>query len=179
MDYQEKLSSDPMLRWTDRLYPDGTWEANLFQFFYKTYSKLSQLLPTPFMLKGIERQEETTAHIALREALVNCLIHCNYAQQGNILVVGHRNSITMRNPGCMLISVADFYAGSRSICRNPILQKLFMFLGNGEKAGSGADIIRKGWEDNKWPQPELSERVQPDEIQITLALVNGELNAGK
>lgn len=179
VDYQEKLSSDPMLRWTDRLYPDGTWEANLFQFFYKTYSKLSQLLPTPFMLKGIERQEETTAHIALREALVNCLIHCNYAQQGNILVVGHRNSITMRNPGCMLISVADFYAGSRSICRNPILQKLFMFLGNGEKAGSGADIIRKGWEDNKWPQPELSERVQPDEIQITLALLNGELNAGK
>ena len=67
----------------------------------------------------------------------------------------------------------------RQKCRTPILQKLFMFLGNGEKAGSGADIIRKGWEDNKWPQPELSERVQPDEIQITLALVNGELNAGK
>ncbi len=179
VDYQEKLSSDPMLRWTDRLYPDGTWEANLFQFFYRTYGKLSQLLPTPFMLKGTDRQEETSAHVALREALANCLIHCNYAQQGNILVVGHRNEIMMRNPGCMLISVADFYAGSHSICRNPLLQKLFMFLGNGEKAGSGADIIKKGWTDNKWPQPVLSERVQPDECLMTLVLEGGEENVGK
>lgn len=116
VDYQEKLSDDPMLRWTDRLYPDGTWETNLFQFFYRTYSKLSQLLPTPFMLKGIDRQEESTAHIALRESLANCLIHCNYAQNGSILVVGRRERITMRNPGCMLISLADFYAGSHSIC---------------------------------------------------------------
>ena len=168
-----------MLRWTDRLYPDGTWEANLFQFFYRTYGKLAQLLPTPFMLKGTDRQEETSAHVALREALANCLIHCNYAQQGNILVVGRRNEITMRNPGCMLISVADFYAGSRSICRNPLLQKLFMFLGNGEKAGSGADIIKKGWADNKWQQPMLSERVQPDECLMTLALSGAEEDVGK
>ena len=178
-DYQEKLSSDPMLRWTDRLYPDGTWEANLFQFFYRTYGKLSQLLPTPFMLKGTDRQEETSAHVALREALANCLIHCNYAQQGNILVIGRRNEITMRNPGCMLISVADFYAGSHSICRNPLLQKLFMFLGNGEKAGSGADIIKKGWADNKWPQPVLSERTQPDECLITLVLEGGKTDVEK
>ena len=79
----------------------------------------------------------------------------------------------------MLISVADFYAGSHSICRNPLLQKLFMFLGNGEKAGSGADIIKKGWADNKWPQPELSERVQPDECLMTLALEGEEENVGK
>ena len=179
VDYQEKLSLDPMLRWTDRLYPDGTWEANLFQFFYRTYGKLAQLLPTPFMLKGTDRQEETSAHVALREALANCLIHCNYAQQGNILVVGRRNEITMRNPGCMLISVADFYAGSHSICRNPLLQKLFMFLGNGEKAGSGADIIKKGWADNKWTQPILSERTQPDECLMTLTLISGKSDFGK
>ena len=47
------------------------------------------------------------------EVLANTLIHCNYAQQGNILVVGRRESITMCNPGCMLISLADFYAGSQ------------------------------------------------------------------
>jgi predicted HTH transcriptional regulator len=163
-----------MLRWTDRIYPDGTWEANLFQFFYKTYRKLSQLLPTPFMLKGIDRQEETTAHIALREALANCLIHCNYAQIGNILVVGRNSSIMMRNPGCMLISIDEFYAGSHSICRNPTLQKLFMFLGYGEKAGSGADIIRKGWDDNNWPMPVLTERVQPEETLMTLVITSSD-----
>jgi predicted HTH transcriptional regulator len=49
-------------------------------------------------------------------------------------------------------------------------KKLFMFLGNGEKAGSGADIIKKGWRDNKWPQPVLSERVQPNESILTLSV---------
>ncbi len=132
--------------------------------------KVSQLLPTPFMLKGIDRQEETSAHIALREALANCLIHCNYAQMGNILVVARNSNIMMRNPGCMLISIDEFYAGSHSICRNPTLQKLFMFLGYGEKAGSGADIIKKGWKDNNWPMPVLTERVQPEETLMTLAI---------
>jgi ATP-dependent DNA helicase RecG len=45
-----------------------------------------------------------------------------------------------------------------------------MFLGNGEKAGSGADIIRKGWDDNHWPAPELTERMQPDETMMTLTI---------
>ena len=49
-----------------------------------------------------------------------------------------------------------------------------MFLGNGEKAGSGADIIRKGWNDNHWPAPELSERTQPDETMISLLLAKEE-----
>lgn len=54
-----------------------------------------------------------------------------------------------------------------------------MFLGNGEKAGSGADIIKKGWADNKWQQPMLSERVQPDECLMTLTLISGKSDFGK
>ena len=36
VDYREKL--DPELRWTDRIYPDGTWEANLFQFYSRVWT---------------------------------------------------------------------------------------------------------------------------------------------
>ena len=32
VDYREKLSEDPDVRYTDRLFVDGTWVANLFQF---------------------------------------------------------------------------------------------------------------------------------------------------
>lgn len=49
-----------------------------------------------------------------------------------------------------------------------------MFLGYGEKAGSGADIIKKGWEDNHWPMPVLTERVQPEETLMTLAIMSQE-----
>jgi hypothetical protein len=32
-DYREKLLDNPEIRWTNRICPDGTWEANLFQFY--------------------------------------------------------------------------------------------------------------------------------------------------
>ena len=72
VDYQERLFTDDVrVRWTDRIYPDGTWEANLFQFYVRVYNKLIQALPKPFKLVGDERQEETAAHDAVREALIN------------------------------------------------------------------------------------------------------------
>lgn len=60
-------------------------------------------------------------------------------------------------------SVPEFYAGSRSKCRNPLLQNMFRFIGFGEKAGSGADIIAKGWEDNHWARPTISDSYFPSE----------------
>ena len=69
----------------------------------------------------------------------------------------------MRNPGRMLIPVEEFYAESRSKCRNPLLQNMFRFIGFGEKAGSGADIIAKGWEENHWARPTIKDSYFPSE----------------
>ena len=71
-------------------------------------SIISNHLPTPFRLEGITRIEETQAHIAIREALVNTLVHASYAEPGNIIVIREPDKIIMRNPGRMLISVDDF-----------------------------------------------------------------------
>ena len=78
----------------------------------------------------------------------------------------------MRNPGRMLISVEEFYAGSRSKCRNPLLQNMFRFIGFGEKAGSGADIIAKGWEENHWARPTIKDSYFPsEETELILDLL--------
>lgn len=47
------------------------------------------------------------------------------------------------NPGTMLVSVEDFFEGGHSICRNSALHKMFEMIGGGERAGSGADTIKK------------------------------------
>ena len=52
------------------------------------------------------------------------------------------------------------------LSRNPILQKFFTQLGIGEKAGSGADFIIKGCDDNKWIHPTIEEKVQPDRVTM-------------
>ena len=56
-------------RWSNRIYPDGTWEANLFQFYRRVLPRLQEVLPTPFHLEDGQRQDNTLAHVALREAL--------------------------------------------------------------------------------------------------------------
>lgn len=47
------------------------WEANLYHFYIKVYNRLIQVLPHPIMIKDGIQQEETPAHDAIREALIN------------------------------------------------------------------------------------------------------------
>lgn len=172
VDYRERLSYDPRIRWTNRVYPDGTWEANLYQFFSRVLPMMQHALPVPFRLAndGITRIETTTAHIALREAFANAIIHAAYTVMGNITVDRYFDHIVISNPGTMLVSVQEYHEGSHSVCRNPLLQKLFSFIGIGEKAGSGADIIAKGWEDNGWALPVIRQIVKPDRVEMTLTV---------
>ena len=46
-DYRDHFSDDLQLRWTNRIYPDGTWEANLYQFFTRVLPLLQHALPVP------------------------------------------------------------------------------------------------------------------------------------
>ena len=50
VDFRKKLSTNPRVRYTDRYYPDGTWEPNLFQFYNRVYRNLDQDIPHPFKL---------------------------------------------------------------------------------------------------------------------------------
>ena len=172
VDYREKLSLDPQIRWTDRVYPDGYWQANLFQFYLKIVPKLYQALPVPFKMDGDKRVDWTPAHKAIREAVVNSLCHCHWGMMEGIVIERYPDHLYFSNPGTMLISVEEFFEGGHSISRNTTLQKMFVFLGVGEKAGSGADTIKKGWKTNGWPEPELKEHFgqYSDRIELTLFL---------
>lgn len=72
----------------------------------------------------------------------------------------------------MLVPAEKFFEGGRSICRNRILQKMFIVFGRGERLGSGADIIRQGWRENGWPEPEIHEHfgTNTDRVELTLRL---------
>lgn len=133
-------------------------------------------MPKPFILdeNGKTRIEYTTAHISVREALANALIHAAYTQNGSITVDRWKDRIEMSNPGTMLVSMEQFFLGQQSVCRNPVLQNMFVQLGIGEKAGSGADVILKGWKDNKWEIPVLNELNKPDRVILTLSFKKAE-----
>ena len=72
----------------------------------------------------------------------------------------------------MLISIAQYYQGGESVCRNKAIQQMFMRLGAAEKAGSGADKILQGWKEANYRSPHIEETNQPDKVVLTLPLIN-------
>ena len=167
-DYQE--IQDPNDRWVNRICPDGNWESNLFQFYSKVLPILQNFLPKPFVLEDNQRKTETPAHVAVREALSNMLVHADHTENATLNVYKYPNKMVFSNPGTMLISQKQFYKGGESICRNKYLQTMFTFLGSAEKAGSGADKIIHGWEKQNWKRPYIVERSRPNKVILTMSM---------
>ncbi|MBS0616266.1 MAG: hypothetical protein JSR58_06935 [Verrucomicrobia bacterium] len=170
VDYREKL--DPNNRWNHRIYPDGTWEANLFQFYQRIWPHLTADLKVPFYLEGVQRIDETPVHKAVREALINALIHSDYAAAGGVIVERYRDRFLLDNPGTLLVSFEQLRRGGISECRNPALQTMFMLIGGGEKAGSGIHRIQSEWKNQHWRAPAYSATDHPDRVRLVLPMVS-------
>jgi ATP-dependent DNA helicase RecG len=173
VDYRDfRGRGSPEDRWTDRLYPDGTWEANLFQFYQRCWPKLVADLKVPFALKAGQRIDETPVHVALREAFVNALIHADYSVGGGIVVERHEDRYEFGNPGTLLVSEAQLRQGGVSECRNRSLQRMFMLIGGGEQAGSGYARIQSGWKSQHWRSPRLTTQSPPDRVKLDMPMVS-------
>ena len=130
-------------------------------------------LKLPFQLgSDLFRKDETLVHEAIREALVNAVIHADYRGQGGIVVEKYRDRIELSNPGSLLLSLEQVWSGGVSECRNKSLQTMFLMIGGGEKAGSGIDKIRQGWRAQHWRLPIIREQVQPDRVNVVLPMVS-------
>jgi len=173
VDYRERMSDDPAVRWTDRVVPDGTWENNLFQFYLRVMQRLSGDLKIPFQLdRELYRKDDTAVHEALREAVVNALVHADHRGQGGVVIERYPDRIELSNPGSLLVSRAQLLQGGVSECRNKSLQLMFQLMGGGDKAGSGMDKIRAGWRAQHWRSPRLEESLQPDRVKLVLPMVS-------
>jgi len=173
VDYRERLSDDPAVRWTDRVVPDGTWENNLFQFYLRVMQRLSGDLKMPFQLdRELYRKDDSAVHEALREAVVNALVHADHRGQGGVVIERYLDRIELSNPGSLLVSRVQLLQGGVSECRNKSLQLMFQLMGGGDKAGSGMDKIRAGWRSQHWRSPRLEEFLQPDRVKLVLPMVS-------
>ena len=172
LDYRERLGEDSEQRWSDRLTPDGTWEANLFQFYQRVLPKIVATLKVPFQLdQNLYRVDDSSLSVGLREAVVNALIHADYTGQGGIVIDRFGDSIELSNPGTLLLSPEQLVRGGVSECRNKALQTMFQLMGAGDKAGSGLDKIRSSWSAARFGDPRLRETQRPDRVGLTLPLV--------
>jgi ATP-dependent DNA helicase RecG len=173
LDYQEHLSDDPEVRWTYRLTLDGTWEPNLFNFYYRVYPRLVDDLEVPFKLnKDAVRLDETHVHEALREALINSLVHADYQYKRAVTIIKQADRFSFKNPGRLRISKDRLFEGGISDPRNPHLQKIFQLIGLGEKAGSGFQKILRAWREQSWAIPLVAEDLELELTSIMLPMIS-------
>lgn len=103
---------------------------------------------------------------------MNALVHADYQGVGGVLVEKYPDRLVFANPGSLLVSPEQLMRGSVSECRNKALQTMFLMMGAAEKAGSGMDKIRSGWESQHWRQPLVQELAQPDRVRWVLPMVS-------
>ena len=77
---------------------------------------------------------------ALREALINAMVHRDYFIQGRVQIDIYPDRLEITNPGKLLFDEKDL--GEISIARNPIIFDLAHRLHYVEKIGSGIKRIR-------------------------------------
>ena len=177
LDYREIKDSVTTERWSNRITSwDDSWTGNLWDFFEKIVNRLTADLEIPFELdNNLMRIEDTTIHKCIREALSNSLIHTQYDESGSIVIEKGENYFKFANPGNMRIPVAEAFKGGQSDPRNPLLHKMFSYLGYGERAGSGLSMINDVWKEKGWVIPEIEETFNPN--RTTLILYTKENNS--
>lgn len=170
MEYLDKANLSPGSRWSHRLTYDGMWENNLYQFIRRLLPWLVEGIKRPFHMEGMVRQDDTPIHIALREALINMVIHADYMMTGLLQVTKEDEQIIFANPGLLKLSPENIYEGGHAIARNPILQNMLRMIGLGENIGSGFPKILSAWSQAGWPQPEIHENRELGTVELILKL---------
>ena len=120
-------------------------EKNLFETFFEIYERLSRKVEVPFSInKGI-RNDDPVHLQAIREALVNLLIHTDYFSNGNARIRVFVDRFEFFNPGALPKKIELILKEDFSQPRNPIVAKIFRFVKFSENIGSGFHKMFHGW----------------------------------
>lgn len=168
LDYFNHRGKNP--RWIDRVSDDepGDYEINLYNFFKIVYEKIKALLQESFVLDSFQlRMPLSDFDETIRECLVNCLAHADYAQgYPSTKVEVFDGWFTFSNPGKMLVSTQQFLLGGDSRPRNEIIMKLFRLLGASERQGFGGPLIYKTALQNDFRRPEIVTDILHTELKV-------------
>ncbi len=120
-------------------------EKNLFETFFDIYERLSQKVDVPFSIQQGIRNDDPAHLQAIREALVNLLIHTDYFSNGNARIRVFVDRFEFFNPGALPKKIELILKEDFSQPRNPILAKIFRFVKFSENIGSGFHKMFQGW----------------------------------
>ncbi|PKD21806.1 ATP-dependent DNA helicase [Salegentibacter salinarum] len=120
-------------------------------------------------INGLYRKEAyEIPEVAIREALVNAIIHRDYINRGRDIKVGvYDDVVNIVSPGSLPsnITIEDIFNG-RSESRNRVIANIFKELGLIEQWGSGINRIINSCKEYGLPAPKINEKNDFMDIEI-------------
>ena len=138
----------------------------------RVVAKLVSDVKRPFKLDGITRVDDTPVHKAIRESVVNMMIHSDYMITGVLKVVKKDDGFYFSNPGSLKLPITAIYEGGHSVARNPGIQTMFRMIGLGDNIGSGFPTILNAWGEENWRKPDLSEKPELHQVDLKLWMIS-------
>ncbi len=119
-------------------------DGGLIQNVEDAMAFLKRHLPLRYEIKTLKRKEiMAVPEDALREAVLNAVIHRDYFQRGGVVMVEiHRDKVEIVSPGGLVPGLTIETLGGRSLPRNPLIADMFLRADEVEKAGTGIGRIR-------------------------------------
>ena len=177
-------SSVPMLRVDYIRVPGNTWVENpnnrfttidmqgpLILILYRLIDAINADLPKGFLLTDHDIQAESTGlpMNALREAIVNSLMHRSYREHRPTQIIRYDNRIEIINPGFSLKST-DKLGQPGSETRNPFIAAVFHDTNLAETKGSGIRAMRRLMQEAHLVPPTFESRRVENEFVSRLLL---------
>ncbi|WP_435548422.1 ATP-binding protein [Desulfobacterium sp. N47] len=116
---------------------------------------IKQYLPVRYEFTGEPARKEVPQipYEALREALINAVVHRDYFEKGgNVIVEIFEDRIEITNPGGLVKGLTPENFGKISMLRNPGIANLFQRIDYIEKMGTGIERIRLSLKEANVPQ---------------------------
>lgn len=136
--------------------------GSLFDQMMKTYEFLAKHNQLHSSFSGLRRIDQRDyPEVALREALLNCLVHRDYARSSSTLVSVYEDRIEFTNIGSLPsgLSIEEAMIGY-SECRNPKLANVFYRLEFVEAYGTGLRKIMGAYEGSRFqPRFDITEHI--------------------
>jgi ATP-dependent DNA helicase RecG len=115
-------------------------QENLWEYYFVLFQRLRIYANNPLTIGEMGIGHEDTKEIdALREALVNLLIHSDYFSPMKPRIRVFTNRIEFENPGKLPRTVEELMKTDETLPRNPVLAKFFRVAKLCESAGYGFD----------------------------------------
>ena len=118
---------------------------------------LKKHLKLKYEISSLQRNEILELpETALREALVNAVVHRNYFEKGaNIMVEIFDDRVDITNPGGLPKGMTREELGKKSVTRNPLLAAMFLRAEYIEKLGTGINRIQQAMTEAGHPRADF------------------------